>query len=125
MSEEHHRRLRYELATYTVEDHIAYVYVGKKGDHQDEFLRGDRPKNLIENSIATASLGAAILNGKYINSMPLNRISQELERNDIYISRQTKGNWLLHFAKHFEPLCERMKQEFLSLPVTQADETPL
>ena len=125
MTEEHHRKLRCEPATYTVEDHIVYVYVGTKGDHQDEFLRGDRPKDLVEKSIVTPSLGAAIINGKYVNSLPLNRISQELERNEIHISRQTMGNWMLHFAKYFGPLCERMKQELLSLPVTQADETPL
>ena len=125
MTEEHHRRLRYEPASYTVEDHIVYVYVGTKGDHQDEFLRGDRPKDLISNSIVTPSLGAAIINGKFINSMPLNRISQELARSDINISRQTMGNWILDFAKYFAPLCERMKTELLSLPVTQADETPL
>ena len=47
MAEEHHRKLRCEPATYTVEDHIVYVYVGTKGDHQDEFLRGDRPKDLV------------------------------------------------------------------------------
>ena len=125
LPDEHHRRLRYEPASYSVVDHIVEVYVGTTGEHQDEFLRGARPKDLIPNSIATSSLGAAIINGKYVNSMPLNRISQELARNDIDISRQTMANWILRFAQYFNPLCERMKEELLSLPVTQADETPL
>ena len=32
---------------------------------------GERPKDLIRNSIVTASLGGAILNGKYVNALPL------------------------------------------------------
>ena len=34
-------RLRFTLASWTVERHSAAVAVGKSGDHQDEFLRGD------------------------------------------------------------------------------------
>ena len=125
VTEEHHRCLRYEPATYTVEDHIVEVYVGTKGDHQDEFLRGDRPKDLIPKSIVTPTLGSALINGKFVNSMPLKRISQELARNDISISRQTMANWMLRFADYFKPLWERMRTELLSLPATQADETLL
>ena len=125
LPDEHHRRLRYEPATYTVIDYIVEVYVGTDGEHQDEFMRGNRPKDVIPNSICHPTLGSAMINGKFVNSMPLNRISQELERNGVTISRQTMANWMLHFAGWFSPLCERMKTELLSLPVTQADETPV
>ena len=118
------KRLRYEPASYTVEEHTVEVYVGCDGEHQDEFLRADRPKDLIRNSIVTPSLGAAILNGKYVNAMPLNRMSQEFERNELILSRQTLANWIINFAKYFRPLWERMKYHLLQLPVTQADETP-
>lgn len=37
-------RLRFTLASWTVERHSAAVAVGKSGDHQDEFLRGDPPQ---------------------------------------------------------------------------------
>ena len=117
------KRLRYEPATWTVEVHTVGVYVGTDGEHQDEFLRGDRPKEILRNSIVTPSLGAAILNGKYTNSIPLYRIEQEFDRNGINISRQTMANWVIGFSKYFNPLWERMKQKLLSLPVTQADET--
>ena len=89
MPSEQYKRLRYEPASWTVEVHTVEVYVGTGGDHQDEFLRGKRPKDLIRNSIVTPSLGAGILNGKYVNAMPLNRISQEFERNGLVLSRQT------------------------------------
>ena len=125
MPDETYRRLRYEPASYTVEEHTVQVLVGTGGDHQDEFLRGERPKDLIQNSIVTPSLGAAILNGKYVNSMPLYRIEQELNRSEVSLSRQTMSNWVLRFAEYFRPLWERMHAELLSLPVTQCDETPV
>ena len=44
MPSEKYKRLRYEPASWTVELHTVEVYVGTGGDHQDEFLRGKRPK---------------------------------------------------------------------------------
>ena len=125
LPDETFKKLRFEPASYTVEEHTVEVYVGTGGDHQDEFLRGAHPKSLIEGSIVTPSLGAAILNGKYVNSLPLYRISQELARNDLQLSRQTMSNWVLAFAVLFRPLWELMKSVLLMLPVNQADETPL
>ena len=124
MKPETFKRLRYEPASWTVEEHTVHVYVGTDGDHQDEFLRGKRPKDLLRNSIVTPSLGAAILNGKYVNALPLYRISQEFERNGLALSRQTMANWVIQFSKCFSPVWERMKYHLLSLPVIQSDETP-
>ena len=124
MPEETYKRLRYEPASWTVEEHIVKVYVGTGGMHQDEFYRGNRPKDLIRNSIVTPSLGSAILNGKYVNALPLNRISQEFDRNGLTISRQTMANWIISFSKYFRPVWERMKYHLLQMPVVQADETP-
>lgn len=124
MPEETYKRLRYEPASWTVEEHIVKVYVGTGGIHQDEFCRGKRPKDLIRNSIVTPSLGAAVLNGKYVNALPLNRISQEFDRNGLTISRQTMANWIISFSKYFRPVWERMKYHLLQMPVVQADETP-
>ena len=47
-----YKRLRYEPASWTVETHTVEVYVGTGGEHQDEFLRGKRPVDLLRNSIA-------------------------------------------------------------------------
>ncbi len=125
MPSEQFKRLRYEPASWTVEVHTVEVYVGTGGDHQDEFLRGKRPKDLIKKSIVTPSLGAGILNGKYVNAMPLYRIEQEFERNGLVLSRQTMSNWILAFSKYFKPVWERMKYHLLHLTVVQADETPV
>ncbi len=125
MPDETYKRLRHEPESWTVEVHTVEVYVGTGGDHQDEFIRGERPKDLLRNSIVTPSLLASILNVKYVNSSALNRIEQEFKRNGVNISRQTMSNWIVMSArKYFAPFVERMKQELLTLHVTQSDETP-
>ena len=125
MPSETYKRLSHEPESWTVEVHTVDVFVGTDGFHQDEFLRGDRPKDLFRGSIATPSLVASILNVKYVNSAPLHRIEQEFSSNGVNISKQTMSNWMINSSRrYFTPLVECMKQELLKLPVTQSDETP-
>ena len=117
-------RVRCQPAVYTVEDHTVEVAVGTKGDHQDEFLRGDRPKDLLRNSIVTPSLMAAIMNAKYVNAVPLYRLENEFRYNGLNIPRQNMANWVIRCAeKYLPPLISLMKKELLSWDVTQCDET--
>lgn len=126
MPDESYKRLRHEPASWTVEVHTVEVYVGTDGLHQDEFIRGNRPKDLLRNSIVTPSLEAAIINGKYVNSIPLYRIEQEFQRNGVNISRQNMANWTILCAqRYFQPVYERMKKELFKYHVTQCDETPV
>lgn len=125
MPDETYKRLRHEPESWTVEVHTVEVYVGTDGDHQDEFMRGDRPKDIFRNSIVTPSLLASIINVKYVNSATLARIEEEFKRNSVNITKQTMSNWIVNSAeRYFMPMVERMKQELLNLPVVQADETP-
>lgn len=125
MPDETYKRLRHEPESWTVEIHTVEVYVGIDGYHQDEFKHGDRPKDLLRNSIVTPSLEASILNAKYVNSSTFKRIEEEFKRNHVNITRQTMSNWTIRYAKkYFIHLYDRMKQELLKLPVTQSDETP-
>lgn len=119
-------KVRFEPATATVEDHSVDVAVGTSGEHQDEFLRGDRPNDLIPKSIATESMVAAILNAKYLNAMPIERIGKQFEMNGIRVSKQTMSNWVLSVTKHYlTPAWARMCQKLLEnrTGVIQADET--
>ena len=117
MPDEVYKRLRHEPESWTVEVHTVEVYVGTDRDHQDEFVRGNRPKDLLRNSIVTPSLLASILNVKYVNSSALHRVEQEFQRNGVNISRQTMSNWIIKCAdRYFAPFVERMKQELFSLP---------
>ena len=119
-------RLRFEPAQWIAEKHIIKVYVGTDGLHQDEFLRGDYPDTLFRGSIATASLEAAIINAKYVNSNPLDRVSRDFKANGLNLSKQTISNWTVWSAERFlRPVYDLMKIHQLEAHVNQCDETPL
>ena len=126
MAAETYKRLRYTPASWTVEIHNVDVAVGTKGDHQDEFTRADRPRDLLRNSLVTSSLGSAIMNAKYVNSIPYNRIEQHFKRIGINISRQNMADWTIKFAQRYLfAVYDRLHEELLKYPVNQADETPV
>ena len=119
-------QLRFEPAKWVAEKHIVKVYVGTGGRHQDEFLRGDHPVTLFRGSIATPSLEAAVINAKYVNSNPLDRIERDFQANGLNLSRQTMSNWTVWSAeRYFLPVYELMKERQLEAHVNQCDETPL
>ncbi|MEX2995024.1 hypothetical protein GAFPHCNK_06650 [[Clostridium] scindens] len=70
LPDEVYKRVRVQPAVYTVEEHHVAVYAGK--DNQT-IVKADRPRELLRNSILTPSLGASIMNAKYVNGLPLYR----------------------------------------------------
>lgn len=117
------KRVKMEPAVYTVEEHHIAVYAGK--DNQT-IVKADRPKSLLRNSIATPSLVASIYNAKYVNGMPLDRISKEYLRNDIHISKQVLANWVIQCAERYLGIMfDYLQKELLTFPILQADETPV
>ena len=126
MPQEKYIRVRCQPAVYTVEDHTVDVAVGTNGDHQDEFLRGDRPKDLLRNSIVTPSLMAAIMNTKFVNSLPYYRLENEFRCSGLNLSRQTMANWTVLVAeKYLMALVERFREEQMKETVLHCDETPV
>ena len=95
LPDEVYKRVRVQPAVYTVEEHHVAVYAGR--DNQT-IVKADRPKDLLRNSILTPTLAASIMNAKYVNGLPLYRISQEFLRNDIHISKQVMANWMIQCA---------------------------
>ena len=71
LPDEVYKRLGFHPATFEVEEHHIAVYCGK--DNQT-IVKAKRPTSLLRNSIVTPSLEAAILNGKYVNAIPLYRM---------------------------------------------------
>ena len=124
LPEETFRRVRYQPAQFTVEEHHVHVYAG---DDNQTIVKADRPRSLIRSSIATPSLVTAVINAKYVNALPLYRIEQEFRRNDINISRQVMANWVIQCADRYLSLMyDRLHRELISrYPVLQADETPV
>ncbi len=121
LPDEVYKRLKYHPATYEVEEHHVEVYAGM--DNQT-IVKAKRPASLLRNSIITPSLEASILNGKYVNALPLYRMEQEFKRNEIHISRQVMSNWTIQCCERYLSLLyDRLHERLFSYHVLQADET--
>lgn len=114
---------RVKPAVFTVKEHHVAVYAGRENQ---TIVKADRPKELLRNSILTPSLAASIMNAKYVNGLPLYRISQEFLRNNIHISRQVMANWMIQCAdRYLGPLYDYLHNRMYRFHVLQADETPV
>lgn len=123
LPDEVYKRLAFHPATFEVEEHHVAVYAGTDGE---TILKAPRPTSLLRNSIVTPSLEAAILNGKYVNAIPLYRMEQEFKRKGVNLGRQVMANWTIRCGeRYFSLLFDRLQQELLKCEVVQADETPV
>lgn len=117
------KRYLFIPAKVEVEEHHIGVYAGKK---EDRIVKANHPKGLLHGSLVSPSLAAAIINGKYVNAVPLYRLEQEFMRYGLSISRQNMANWCIRLGEEYlAVLYDYLHKELYSYPVIQADETPV
>ena len=122
LPDEIYRRYKYTPASVSVEEHHVAVYSGSKSERM---IKANHPKQLLRNSLASASTVAGVYNAKYVNAMPLYRIEAEYNRVGINISRQTMANWVIQCAdRYLAVLYDYLHEHLYDYHVIQADETP-
>lgn len=122
LPDEVYKKLEVKPAVFEVKEHHIAVYKGKNG----KIVKGDHPKEAISNSIASPSVLAFVANAKYVNAIPLYRLEQEFQRNDISIARQVMSHWMIYTAEQYLSLIHyRLIDEIKKSSVIHADETPV
>lgn len=117
------RKYHFVPAKAEVEEHHIGVYTSKTDEHM---VKADHPKTLLHGSLVSPSLGAAIINGKYVNAVPLYRLEQEFQRYGLQITRQNMANWCIRLAEEYlSILYDYLHKELYFYHVIQADETPV
>ena len=117
------RCYRFVPAKVEVEEHHVGVYSSKT---DDRMVKAPHPKKLLPGSLVSPSLAAAVLNGKYVNAVPLYRLEKEFERYGLAITRQNMANWAIRLGEScFGPLYDYLHTLLYRYPVIQADETPV
>lgn len=117
------RKYHFVPAKVEVEEHHIGVYASKTDEHM---VKADHPKVLLHGSLVSPSLGAAIINGKYVNAVPLYRLEQEFQRYGLQITRQNMANWCIRLAEEYlSVLYDYLHKELYFYHVIQADETPV
>lgn len=121
LPDEVYKRLEFHPASFEVIEHHVEVYVSADGE---SFVRAERPADLFRNSLATASLVAGIYNLKYVNAQPIERLSKEFERSEVFLPTQTLCRWAVMGAERYlSRVYECMKQKLSDYHVMHADET--
>lgn len=117
------KKYHFVPARVEVEEHHIGVYASKTDEHM---VKADHPKVLLHGSLVSPSLGAAIINGKYVNAVPLYRLEQEFQRYGLQITRQNMANWCIRLAEEYlSILYDHLHEELYFYHVIQADETPV
>ncbi|MDD3041081.1 transposase [Bacteroides sp.] len=120
LPDEVYKRYKFTPSKVEVEEHHVAVYASKKDDH---IIKAKHPGYLLRNSLVSPSLEAAILNGKYINAVPLYRLEKEFERYNLKITRQDMANWTIQCAdRYLAILYDYLHEQIYDYHVLQADE---
>ena len=97
-----YRRLHIIPETFIVDEHHVHVYASKNND--GTIVKAPRPTDLFRNSIATPSLVASILNGKYNNAAAL-----------IADSNHYKGIDVIRFGANINEIMDREILDHISI----------
>lgn len=118
-----YKRLSIIPQTFLVDEHHIHVYAAKNND--GTIVRAERPADVFHNSIATPSLLAAIITGKYVNHLPLERQSKCYKENGVCLEPNTMANWIIRASElHFSILYDELHKTLLDHKLIHADETP-
>ncbi|MDB6103920.1 MAG: transposase [Gammaproteobacteria bacterium] len=115
-------RYHYEAPKITVEQHIRPKYVC---DIRNEGVKiAPPPPTLLPKSMASASLLAHLITSKYVDGLPLYRISRQLERSGMDLSPGTAGTWVnIVGGNKVVPLINLMHEALLEALFIHMDET--
>jgi len=96
----------------------------KRADRSVAPVIAPAPRQLIENSYASAGLVLHIILSKYCDHLPLYRQEQIFkQRYGVEISRKTMGGWMYLVAQWLSLIYEALRNEIRASGYIQADET--
>lgn len=117
------KRYHFTSAKVEVDEHHVGVYASKSDGHM---VKADHPKALLHGSLVSPSLAAAIMNGKYVNAVPLYRLEQEFTRYGLTIPRKNMANWMIRLGEQYlAVIYDYLHKKLYDYHVIQADETPV
>ena len=117
------KKYRFIPAKVEIDEHHVGVYASKK---DGRILKADHSKALLHGSLVSPTIAAAIINGKYVNVIPLYRLEQEFSRYGLTITRQNMANWMIRLGESYlAVLYDYLHQKIYDYHVIQAYETPV
>lgn len=120
-------RLEMLPAHFWVERHIRPKYACKncEGVESDDssVKIAACPPQLLPKTISSPSLLSHVFVGKFCDSLPFYRQEKQFLRLGFSLSRATMCNWAIKVADKCKPILELLRQEILSGPLINIDES--
>ena len=123
IGEEVSERYHYEPPKVWVERHVRLKWACGHC-HQGVHI-GPCAPTILPKSNASASLVAYLIASKFVDGLPIYRVCQQLQRQDVRLSPGTAGTWVNAVGDAVQPLINLMHEELLTAPFVQMDETYL
>ena len=123
MKEKVTRTVEYTPSKLVVHEEHIHQYKSLKGNR---FVTADHPEHLLAHSLLTPSLAAKIFFDKYVNAVPINRISKEFGWLDVVLRPQALSRWMIKLTeKYLVKMAKRMGAKMISFAkLIHCDETP-
>jgi transposase len=77
----------------------------------------------VPKSVASPGLLAFITTAKYVDGLPLYRLSKQFERVEVPLPRQTMARWMVQCGELVQPLVNLLRERMLEGEVVHCDET--
>ena len=124
IGEETRECYRYEPPKVSVELHVRPTYVC---EHRHEApITAPAPAVILAKSMASPSLLAYLVVSKFVDGLPIYRVSRQLERLGMALSPGTAGSWVNTVGgEKVVPLVNLLNDELFAAPFILMDETYL
>jgi transposase len=122
IGEEVSEKLDYSPGVFRVERHIRGKWVCRTCETVQQ---APMPPTLIDKGIPTPRLLAHVLISKYLDHLPLYRLSGIYGREGVPIPESTLAEWVGLCGFDLQPLVDALREILLTRPVLHADETPV
>jgi transposase len=115
-------KLDYRPGVFSVERHIRGQWVCRPCSR---LVQSPMPADIIDKGIPTPRLLAHVLVAKYLDHLPLYRLSGIYGREGMPIADSTLAQWVGICGVHLQPLVDAWRDLLLARGVLHADETPV
>jgi len=124
IGEEVRRELDYVPGSIFVREYVRPVYACPNVC-EGQVVIAPPPPAPIEKGLPGPGLMAAVAVNKYVDHLPLARQESRLEREGLFISRQTQSDWMGQAAHLLTCFTGLLREEVLRSKVIHTDDTPV
>ena len=124
IGEEISQKLAYNPGAYFIKEFIRPKYVSPSHPELGVMVKG-MPGGIFLKSKVDESLLSHIITMKFADHLPLYRIQEILERDQVKVSRQILSHWVLEVGENLIPLYDLMEKRILENSSLFVDETPI